>query len=120
MSENILQGQLCYKGERGYSAYEVAVKNGFVGTEKEWLAQLGTAVFFSKDSAVHIATAGQTSFDIPEAYASGSTIDIYVDGSKLNSNQYTVDEDAGKIDLVGVTLTEGATVEIVVELLRYR
>jgi len=25
---------------RGYSAYEVAVRNGFEGTEEEWLAQL--------------------------------------------------------------------------------
>lgn len=24
----------------GYSAYEVAVQNGFVGTEQEWLASL--------------------------------------------------------------------------------
>ena len=24
----------------GYSAYEVAVQNGFVGTEEEWLASL--------------------------------------------------------------------------------
>ena len=25
---------------RGYSAYEIAVQNGFVGTEEEWLASL--------------------------------------------------------------------------------
>ena len=28
------------KGERGYSAYEIALLNGFVGTEAEWLASL--------------------------------------------------------------------------------
>lgn len=28
---------------RGYSAYEVAKKNGFNGTEKEWLEELGAA-----------------------------------------------------------------------------
>lgn len=27
-------------GPRGYSAYEIAVQNGFVGTEQEWLASL--------------------------------------------------------------------------------
>lgn len=37
-----LRGKLCFKGERGYSTYELAVKNGFVGTEKEWFAQLVT------------------------------------------------------------------------------
>lgn len=31
------------RGPRGYSAYEIAVQNGFVGTEQEWLAQLGTS-----------------------------------------------------------------------------
>lgn len=28
------------KGERGYSAYEIALQNGFVGTEAEWLESL--------------------------------------------------------------------------------
>lgn len=28
------------KGERGYSAYQIALQNGFVGTEQEWLASL--------------------------------------------------------------------------------
>lgn len=27
-------------GARGYSAYDVAVQNGFIGTEEEWLASL--------------------------------------------------------------------------------
>lgn len=118
--DNILRGSLCFKGERGYSAYEIAVQNGFVGSEKDWLAQIGASVFFSKDSVVYIATAGQTSFDIPETYTSGSEIDIYVDGSKLNPNQYTVDTNTGKINLIGVTLQSGAIVEIVVESLRYK
>ena len=37
-----LKGSLGYKGERGYSAYEIAVQNGFSGTEEEWLETLGT------------------------------------------------------------------------------
>ena len=28
------------RGARGYSAYEVAVQEGYVGTEEEWLASL--------------------------------------------------------------------------------
>ena len=28
------------RGEKGYSAYEVAVKNGYTGTEAEWLETL--------------------------------------------------------------------------------
>lgn len=30
------------KGERGFSAYELAVAHGFVGTEEQWLASLAT------------------------------------------------------------------------------
>lgn len=118
--DNVLRGTLCFKGARGYSAYEIAVQNGFEGSEKDWLAQLGTTAFFSKDSAVYTATAGQTSFDMPETYTSGSEVDVYVDGAKLNSNQYKVNEATGKIELVGVTLSEGAVVEVVVESLRYK
>jgi len=34
------QGAVPIPGPRGESAYEVAVRNGFVGTEQEWLASL--------------------------------------------------------------------------------
>lgn len=38
MDNNInLEGRLYVAGTRGYSNYEIAVKNGFVGTEQEWL-----------------------------------------------------------------------------------
>lgn len=40
MGDEKLKGKLCYKGERGYSAYEIAVQQGFQGTEKEWLSSL--------------------------------------------------------------------------------
>lgn len=40
-SKQVLRGKLSgLKTIRGYSAYEVAVINGFSGTEKEWLASL--------------------------------------------------------------------------------
>lgn len=39
--DNILRGTLCFKGERGLSAYEIAVKHGFKGSEEAWLASLG-------------------------------------------------------------------------------
>lgn len=34
------QGRLYIYGTRGYSAYEIAVRDGFIGTEEEWLASL--------------------------------------------------------------------------------
>lgn len=43
-----LKGQLANATLRGYSAYEIAVQHGFVGTEEEWLASL--AVDYATDT----------------------------------------------------------------------
>ena len=37
----ILKGSLGFKGEHGDSAYELAVKNGYEGTEEEWIEHFG-------------------------------------------------------------------------------
>lgn len=39
--EDALRGTICFKGERGYSAYEVAVQEGFKGDKKAWLELIG-------------------------------------------------------------------------------
>lgn len=111
--EEYLRGVLGFKGERGYSAYEIAVQNGYIGTEKDWLAQLGTSAYFFKDSKVYTATANQTSFKLPESYTSNSCVDVYIDGDKLPANKYTVDTSTLTVELVDA-VSEGATVEIVV------
>lgn len=112
--ENALRGHLVVKGETGMSAYESALKNGFIGTEQDWLATLGTSSHFNESSIIHTSTAGQTSFDLPSNYTSNSFIDVYVNGLRLNSNEYTINTSTQKINLVGVTLTVGQAVEIVV------
>ena len=33
---NVLKGKLGWKGEKGDSAYEIAVKHGYTGTEEQW------------------------------------------------------------------------------------
>ena len=114
MEENVLRGVLGFKGERGDSAYESAVLNGFIGTEQDWLATLGTASHFKEESVIHTSTAGQTSFSLPNSYTSNSFIDVYINGLRLNSNEFTIDTSNKKINLVGVTLTAGQSVEIVV------
>lgn len=38
---NVIHDENC-KGEPGDSAYEIAVQNGFVGTEEEWLNMIYT------------------------------------------------------------------------------
>lgn len=111
--EEYLRGQLGWLGPRGYSAYEVAVKNGYVGSEKDWLAQLGTSAYFFKDSKVYTSTSGQTNFALPESYTSNSAVDVYVEGFRLPANKYTVDTSTLTVNLVD-GLDEGSEVEIVV------
>lgn len=111
--EEYLRGVLGFKGERGYSAYEIAVQNGYIGTERDWLAQLGTSAYFYKDSKVYTATANQTVFALPESYTSNSCVDVYVEGFRLPANKYTVDTSTLTVNLVDA-VDEGATVEIVV------
>lgn len=41
VNSNEGKGALGFKGERGYSAYEIAVKNGYQGTEQEWIDHFG-------------------------------------------------------------------------------
>lgn len=113
MSDQFLRGVLGFKGERGYSAYEIAVQNGFIGTERDWLAQLGTSAAFMKDSVVYTATVNQTVFELPESYTSNSCVDVYVEGFRLPVNKYTVNTDTLTVDLVDA-LDEGAIVEVVV------
>lgn len=111
--EEYLRGVLGFKGERGYSAYEIAVQNGYIGTERDWLAQLGTSAYFFKDSVVYTATANQTSFKLPESYTSNSCVDVYVEGYRLPANKYTVNTETLTVELVD-QLDKDAVVEIVV------
>lgn len=56
----ILTGKVYVAGTRGYSNYEIAVQNGFVGTEAEWL---------------------QSMFDYAGEMASEAVIEKIIDGS---------------------------------------
>lgn len=111
---NNLKGFLGFKGERGYSAYEVALQNGFIGTEQDWLATLGTSSHFDRCSDIYTTTtAGQSSFDIPDCYTQNSFIDVYVNGSRLNSDEYTINTSTNKIILTKSLSVVGTKVEIV-------
>ena len=54
-----IQGGAIVRGKEGKSAYEVAVKNGFSGTEAEWLASLkgekGDAFVYADFTAEQLA-----------------------------------------------------------------
>lgn len=54
---NNLVGEInCPKKLRGYSAYEIAVIHGFVGTEEEWLESLkGDTYTLTEEDTIDIA-----------------------------------------------------------------
>lgn len=109
-----LKGSLGFKGERGYSAYEIAVQNGFFGTEQDWLATLGTSSHFSEDKLLYTTTkANENTLDLPSEYTNNSFIDIYVEGNRLNSSEYSINTSTRKITLTNTLPVVGTKVEIV-------
>lgn len=105
MNNENIQGQLYVAGTRGYSAYEIAVQNGFVGTEEEWLASLkgeqGEQGIEGK-SAYQVAVENGyegteeewlSEFLTPEGYILKQDI---VDNLESNSNQKVLSAKQGK------------------------
>ena len=64
-----VQGRLGYvtKGEPGDSAYEIAVKHGFTGTEEEWLASLAAEAAPAQSAASLAGAAAARAEDAAEA-----------------------------------------------------
>lgn len=113
-NNSVLLGNMGFKGARGYSAYEIAVQHGFKGTEQDWLATLGTASYFDRGSDIYITTTlGENEFNVPDCYTSNSFIDVYVEGERLNSDEYTVNTSTKKINLTTPLDVIGTKVEVV-------
>lgn len=105
MNNENIQGQLYVAGTRGYSAYEIAVQNGFVGTENEWLESLkgeqgeqGVEGKSSYQVAVDNGYEGTeeewlSEFLTPEGYILKQDI---VDNLESNSNQKVLSAKQGK------------------------
>lgn len=108
---NEARGILGFKGERGYSAYEIAVQNGFTGTEEDWLATLGTSTHFNQTKTMYVTSSEESSHILPDTYTSDSFLDIYVDGKHLALDKYTIS--GGNINY-SPSLPASSTVELVV------
>ena len=109
MSE--LRGALGFKGERGYSAYEIAIKNGFIGSEEDWLATLGTSTHFVQTKSIYTTEMEESTHLLPDTYTSNSFLDIYVDGKHLALDKYLINN--GYISY-SPSLPANSTVEFVV------
>lgn len=115
MNEEFLTGALGWKGERGYSAYEIAVQNGYEGTEQDWLATLGTSSHFSEDKTIYTtSTSSTTSVSLPNSYTSSSIVEVYVNGQRLNSNEYEVDTINRLIIFTNTITVSGTIIEVVI------
>ena len=60
---SLTQGPRGLKGERGFSAYEIATQNGYLGSESEWVAELKgsqTAATQAKEQATAAASSATT------------------------------------------------------------
>lgn len=116
MANTYLKGVLGFKGERGYSAYEIAVKEGFKGTEHDWLATIGqTSVFDTNRTLYTTTTANESIFDLPSAYLGSdySFISVFINGISLSQNAYTVNDETRKVTLTNPLEKIGTEVEIV-------
>lgn len=112
-SDTTIKGALGFKGEKGDSAYQVAVNNGFIGTEQDWLATIGTTNYVGEKKATYSATSGQKEFGLPTNYTDGSVVEVYVEGAKLDANSYTVNEIKRAVVLANAIAVNNTTVEIV-------
>lgn len=108
-----LKGALGFKGEKGDSAYRVAVNNGFIGSEKDWLATLGTTNYVGEEKATYSAGAGDTVFGLPTSYTSESVVEVFIEGAKLNANLYTINASERTVVLTNAIAVDKTTVEIV-------
>ena len=84
----ILKGKLGFKGERGYSNYEIYVKNGGTLTEQEWLDHFGvdlTDVLKTQDTVDNLTSTSTTK---PLSANQGKT---------LNTSITTVSNNVGNI-----------------------
>ena len=116
---DILKGKLGWKGERGYSAYEIAVQNGFEGTEQDWLATLGTSSHFDEYYALYtIEDTSVKTYDLPEDYVTGTFVNAYLNGEKIPNSLIEIDTENSQVELDdSVTLTLNDKLEVVQEFL---
>lgn len=90
-----------YDALRGYSAYDVAVLNGFDGTEVEWLASLKGVGAYNRRATYYTTVSGsETSFAMPDYYQPGCFKEVFVNGMKLRDDEFLVEATDGGYCLV--------------------
>lgn len=116
-----LEGEVFAVGERGYSAYEIALQNGYIGTEEEWLASLegedgvtphigDNGDWFIGEIDTGLPSRGEPGEGVPEGGTAGQILSK-VDGTDYNTewvdsvclgrtSEYNTSANALRIDLL--------------------
>lgn len=89
------------RGLQGFSAYEVAVENGFRGTMEEWLWSLrGSGGYERMVSYYKTRMENEKRIALPYVYEERHLLDVFVNGFKLSEEEYWVEEVNGAYFLV--------------------
>lgn len=80
------EGSLGFKGERGYSAYEIDVQHGYEGTEEEWLEHLAGELSDYVNTSDVIDNLTSDFSSKPLSAKQGKTLKTMVDGKPNNSD----------------------------------
>jgi hypothetical protein len=108
MGTRALEGLLGYKGERGYSAYEIAVLNGYEGTEQEWINHFGLDLSGYLQNTDVIDALDSTYIGRPLSANMGKTLDEKIDTQINNVKEvhtYSISKTSGN-DTATLTFKE--------------
>lgn len=87
-------GTTITRGERGLSAYEIAVDNGFVGDEQDWLDSLvgpPGAAGGAGSALVHQQSSPSASWSIAHTFGRLPLVDLYIDGQQVEADVAATD-----------------------------
>ena len=105
-------------GQDGKSAYEIAVENGFVGTEEEWLASLNAPPTTYEADGVEIGAFSRVNF-VGGSVEEDPTGTLKVDLTNLSANLAVLDEgnlvtsSASQLNFIGPNVTVSPNVSMV-------
>lgn len=95
------QGIQGIQGIQGLNAYEIAVNNGFEGTEQEWIESLKGVGSYNKRVTYYTTTyTSENTFSMPFYYQVGCFKEIFINGIKLRDDEYSIEATDNGFNLI--------------------
>lgn len=79
------------KGDRGYSAYQIAVSQGFEGTEQEWLDSIAGSIITEATEAASDANAAKIAAEFAQSLAEDAQSDVAANTSLVSGHRAAVE-----------------------------